>query len=404
VHFREAFRNLGTYRLRSVLTTLGIVIGVSSVIVLVGLGKGMKTGFNNQFSRLSNQITVTTSTGRLSGGPGVRNLTDADVRALDNQADAPNIVSATPVMTGNVNLTQNQVTARATLIGATGDYLALANRSITAGDWFTGSQESARQKVAVLGSQAVRTLWGPTASPAQVIGSRLRVHNTVFKVIGVLGADGQQDNTVIVPFKASRAYLVGNNSDQVNQIIVKATSSTTVNQAVDEINTILDKQHYIKSPDDRDFTVSTLTNLLTNVTRFLAYLTLFTVAVAGISLLVGGIGVANIMLVSVTERTREIGIRKAIGATRGAILKQFLIESIVLSGVGGMIGIALGVGITTAGAAIIPRFQPTFSPPQVSPNAILIAFAVSLLIGMLAGGYPANRAARLRPIEALRHQ
>jgi putative ABC transport system permease protein len=404
MHLREAFQNLRNYRLRSVLTTLGIVIGVSSVIVLVGLGDGLQTGFDKQFSQLSNQITVTRSTERMSSGRSARELTDADVRALSGNLDAPHIASVTPVMTGNVTLTEGQATERASLVGATINYLDLANRSIPSGRWFSSGQLAGQEKAAMVGSQTLALLWGQGAAPEQVLGSRLRINNTVFTVQGVLQSDGQNDNVVIVPFKTSRAYLLGNNGDRVDQIIVKSTSSNTVGQATEEISAILTKQHHITSVADRDFTILTLTNLLTNANRFLSYLTAFTVAIAGISLLVGGIGIANIMLVSVTERTREIGIRKAIGAKRGALLKQFLIESTVLSGAGGVIGVAFGVGITTALATIVPRLQPKFSPPEVSAGAVLIAFGISLMIGIIAGGYPANRAARLHPIDALRYQ
>ena len=402
--FTIALANVRSHRLRTALTTLGIVIGVAAVIVLVGLGDGMQAGFNNQFSRLANQITVTQVSGSPPGGGVARNLTDADVRALENSGQAPDISSVTPSMTGSANLTEGQATERANLIGATNNYLELVDRTIAAGNWFTSSQQHGDQKVAVIGQQAIGLLWGPGTSPDQVVGASLRVHNATFKVVGVLASDGQNDNLVIVPFRTARAYLVGNNNGQVNQILVTSTSSATVNQAANEITAILDKQHYITSPSNRDFNVTTLGNLLSKATQFLTYLTVFTVAIAGISLLVGAIGIANIMLVSVTERTREIGIRKAIGARRSAILKQFLIESTVLSGIGGLIGITIGVGITLGAAAVIPRIAPTFGAPQLSVSAIVIAFAISLLIGVIAGSYPARRAARLHPIDALRYE
>jgi putative ABC transport system permease protein len=190
----------------------------------------------------------------------------------------------------------------------------------------------------------------------------------------------------------------------VNQIILKAGSVGQVPAAVDEATAILSTQHHIRDPAKRDFEVTALQNLLDQANQFLTFLTLFTVAVAAISLIVGGIGVANIMLVAVTERTREIGIRKAIGAPRSAILKQFLFESCVLSGLGGLAGIILGVAVTLAAGAILPGAVPNFPTPELSVGSIFLAFGISLLIGVIAGGYPANRAARLRPIEALRYE
>jgi putative ABC transport system permease protein len=206
-----------------------------------------------------------------------------------------------------------------------------------------------------------------------------------------------------MPLGAARAYLVGGN-DTVTQIIVQAASVPQVPAALAEVNKVLDSRHSIRDPAKRDFNATALQSLLDQANQFLTFLTLFTVAVAAISLIVGGIGVANIMLVSVTERTREIGIRKAIGARSSAILKQFLIESTMLAAMGGVVGIVIGTAITIAASVIIPAVAPDFGAPTVSPWAIVISFGVSLLIGLIAGGFPANRAARLQPIEALRYQ
>ena len=206
-----------------------------------------------------------------------------------------------------------------------------------------------------------------------------------------------------MPLGAARAYLLGG-GDAVNQVIVRATSVGAVNQAEKQITDILSDRHNIRNPDDRDFNILKLQSLLDQSSQVLTFVTLFTAAVAGISLVVGSIGVANIMLVTVTERTREIGIRKAIGARRRAILQQFLIESMMLTGIGGIIGILLGVGLATAAGIILPAVIPDFPAPVVSMGSVILSFSVSLFIGLVAGGYPANRAARLRPIEALRYQ
>jgi putative ABC transport system permease protein len=399
-----SLRSLRSNGLRSALTTFGIIIGVASVIMLVALGNGMKASFDERFSKLANQITVTSATGTVPGGGTARNLTDADVAALRNQRQAPEVASVTPSMTGSVTLTAGQAQERASMLGATENYLGIVDRTITIGSWFTPEQESTDAKDAVIGEQTIELLWGPSANPEQVVGSALRINNTTFTVIGILDPDGQNDNTVIVPFGTSRSYLVGNHAGEVNQLIVKSSSADTVSQATDEVTAILDKQHYIKTPADRDFNVHSFTTLLTQRTQFLTFLTLFIVAIAAISLIVGGIGVANIMLVSVTERTREIGIRKAIGAPKRAILKQFLIEAVVLTGLGGLTGVVLGVALSFGGTLLLPTLVPSFPVPVLTLAPVLISFLVSLVIGLVAGGYPANRAARMRPIQALRFE
>ena len=399
-----SLRSLRGNQLRSALTTFGIVIGVAAVITLVALGNGMKASFDQQFSRLANQVTVTSASGAVPDGGVARNLTDSDVSALRNQAQAPDIASVTPSMTGSVTLTAGQTNDRASMLGATENYLDIVDRTTEAGSWFTSTQESSNAKVAVLGEQAADLLWGPNTDPSKVVGADLRVNNTSFVVAGVLLPDGQNDNSVIVPFGTSRAYLVGNHAGEVNQIVIKSTSADTVNQASDEATAILDKQHYIRIPADRDYNIHNFANLLTQRTQFLTFLRLFIVAIAAISLIVGGIGVANIMLVSVTERTREIGICKAIGAPRRAIMKQFLTEATVLTGLGGFVGVILGIGLCVVGTVVLPAESKTFPAPVLTATPVLVSFAVSLVIGLIAGTYPARRASRMRPIEALRFE
>lgn len=398
-----ALHSLSIHRLRSLLTTVGIVIGVAAVIILVALGEGMKADFNTQFSRLANQILVTPATAAVAGGGAPRKLTDQDVAALQDPGRAPDIASVSPSMTGTVMLTEGQATDRASLVGATVNYLDLLDRTIIAGNWLSPAQVSGNERQAVLGDQVVTLLWGPGANPRQAVGSQIRVNHTTFKVAGVLAADGQSDNVIVVPFGTSRAYLMGGGGE-VSQITVKSTSVDTVAQAADEITNVLDVRHFVKAPADRDFNVRTFTDLLTKSNQFVNFLTMFIVAIAAISLIVGGIGVANIMLVSVTERTREIGIRKAVGAPRRAILRQFLSEAVMLTGLGGLVGVILGVGIAEGGGIILTRMIQSFPQPVITPAPVLIAFGVSLLIGLLAGGYPAHRAARLQPIEALRFE
>jgi putative ABC transport system permease protein len=393
---RLAMRGLRANKLRSGLTTLGIIIGVAAVIVLVALGNGIQRGFTDSFGALATQISV--SAGQ---DDGARDITDADVAALADPVDAPDVASATPVSGGPVTVQLAGGTQYATSVtGTTAGYLDVVDRDLVVGRMFDAAEERGKAKVAVLAPGPVEDLFGGDAGAA--LGSEVRVGRTAFRVIGVAAATGQ-DDVVIMPIGAARSYLLGGD-DEVSTVIVVARAPDAVPAALAQVTTILDDRHGIDDPADRDYEATAQQNLLDQVNQTLSFLTLFTVAVAAISLIVGGIGVANIMLVTVTERTREIGIRKAIGARRRAILQQFLLESTFLAGFGGLVGILIGVGLSTAAALLLPQAIPDFPPPVVDVNSIVVSFVISLLIGLVAGGYPANRAARLRPIEALRYQ
>jgi ABC-type antimicrobial peptide transport system permease subunit len=257
----------------------------------------------------------------------------------------------------------------------------------------------------------VNDLWGSEADPATLIGQPIRVGHNSFEIQGVVASDGQNDNVVMVPLETARAFVIGNDGDKLNIIIAKSTDKSTLEQAKSEIYQVLYNQHHVRQSTDRDFNVTDFTSILEQQRQSIKFMSMFIVAIAAISLFVGGVGVANIMLVSVTERTREIGIRKAIGAPRSAIMRQFLSEAVMLTAMGGAVGVVLGIGMCKLGEWVIPEVWPpdpaslTPTPlPLLSLSPVLIAFGVSLVIGLLAGGYPAYRAARMRPIEALRHQ
>ncbi|WP_028921832.1 ABC transporter permease [Pseudonocardia acaciae] len=405
MNLKEAFiialRGLRVNKLRSALTTVGIVIGVTAVIVLVGLGDGMKAGFNKTFGELATAIIVNKIEGSVPGGGKARDLKNADVTALRDKNRAPAIRAVIPQVSGQHIATRGDVQFRTSVVGSTPEYLSVNNREIILGSMFTEDHDKAAAKVVLLGPNPVANLYGGRAGDA--IGSTLRIGRANFKVIGVVKSDGHDDDIALMPMTTARANLVGG-GDTINGMAIKATSVAAVPDAVKQITEVLSERHNISDPSKRDFHVEALQGQLEEITQFLFFLSLFIVAVAGISLIVGGIGVANIMLVSVTERTREIGIRKAIGAPRLAIMKQFLIESTVLAGIGGLIGVTLGIAITLTAAAIIPKLSEDFGVPEVSAPAIVVAFTVSLCIGLMAGGYPALRAAKLQPIEALRYQ
>ncbi|MGH3697464.1 MAG: ABC transporter permease [Pseudonocardiaceae bacterium] len=398
---RIALRGLRANRLRSVLTMLGIIIGVAAVILLVAIGNGVQASVNEKVQPLANLITVVPSTGNVPGGGAPKDLIDADVTALERQV--PDAAVVLPATIGEA-LTETEGTQfRSRVVGSTERWLEVNNRELEAGSFFDEAQVRSTSRVAVLGSTVATTLFGDL--PA-ALGQTVRLNRQNFKVIGVMEAVGEPgDDLVVMPLSSVRRFVFGG-GDKLNQITVQVAQADAVPAAENEVIATLSDRHRIQDPAKRDFEVQSLRSRLETFQQILRILTLFTASVAAISLVVGGIGVLNIMLVSVTERTREIGIRKAIGATRRAILQQFLIESVVLAGLGGTIGILIGVGLSLLGAQIAPSLGSTFDTfaPRVTIPSILLSFGISLAIGLIAGGYPANRAARLRPVEALRYE
>ncbi|MGH4007254.1 MAG: ABC transporter permease [Pseudonocardiaceae bacterium] len=400
---RIAMRGLRANRLRSALTMLGIIIGVAAVIVLVALGNGLKTSVNAQLEPLANLITIVPAVGNVPGGTPPKDLIDADVAALQDSPLAGQIDAVIPATTGRA-LVEDDFRYRATVVGSTERWLEVNNQDMAAGSFYDEAHVRSTAKVVVLGPSVAAYLFGD--EPAAAVNQTVRINRQTFRVIGVTQSFGEpNDSFAVMPLDTARRYIFGG-GDKVNQIIVQATAAAAVPAVQDEVIRILSERHRIKDAANRDFEVQSLRSRLDSFNQVLRILTLFTAAVAAISLLVGAIGVLNIMLVSVTERTREIGIRKAIGATRRAVLEQFLIESTVLAGLGGVIGVLVGVGLSELGATIAPSLGPTFESfaPAVTISSIVISFGISLAIGLVAGGYPANRAARLRPIEALRYQ
>ncbi|HEY1967212.1 MAG TPA: ABC transporter permease [Pseudonocardia sp.] len=405
---REAFvlalRSMRVARLRTALTTFGIAVGIASVILLTGLGNGMKTGFNNSLSSFATAISIFRAASTQVPGGAVRALREEDAHALADPHKAPNILTVTPMSSGTAVTRYKGNQYNTTVNGAGVNYLKVYNQQLAIGSMFSRAQELGGARVVVLGPAVVNSLFNGNVQAA--MGSNVQIGRLTFTVIGTLRPGGSQisgspDDTAVIPLTAARSLF--GRSDKLTQIAVQATDVKSVPAAIDQIYAVMDQQHFIRTRGHRDYSISATLAQVQKTDSFLTGLTLFTLGIAGIALFVGGLGVANIMLVSVTERTHEIGIRKAIGARRGAILKQFIIESTVLSGVGGVAGVVLGIGATLTGAHFLPRISPEYGTPTVSLLAVLGAFGISLLLGLAAGGLPAMRAARLHPVEALRH-
>ena len=406
-----ALSGLLANRLRSALTMLGILIGVTAVILLVAVGNGESIQINNQIQSLgANVIYVFPSNARGSGGVSQgfgtgQSLTQADVDALNTRQQDPDVVAAIPIAQSGGQITFGNQNYFAPTTGTTPDFPMVRDYQIAEGSFFTQDDVSANHRVVVIGQTVVDNLFGST----DPIGQTIKINRQSFRVIGVFAPKGgtgfgSQDNVVVAPITAVWAYLTGARGKVVSQIVASATSASTVTQAETEITTILLERHQIASASQADFQLQSQQDILNQATSIATTLTVVLGAIAGISLVVGGIGIMNIMLVTVTERTREIGIRKAIGARRSDILVQFLIEAMVLSGLGGALGIAVGALVAHEAPSLPAIASSSFPTPVVSIPSVLLAFFVSVAIGLFFGIYPANRAARLHPIEALRYE
>jgi putative ABC transport system permease protein len=408
---RMAVNGLLANRLRSSLTMLGILIGVTAVILLVAVGNGASVQINNQIQSLgANVIYVYPANAKGSGGISQgfgtgQSLTQADVDALNTRQQDPDVVAAIPIAQSGGQITYGNQNYFAPTTGTTTAFPQVRDYQIAEGSFFTDNDVTARHRVVVLGSTVVANLFG-SSDP---IGQTIKINRQSFRVIGVFASKGgsglgSQDNVVVAPITAVWAYLTGARGKVISQIVASAVSASTVTQAETEITTVLLERHQISDPAQADFQLQSQQDILNQANSIATALTLVLGAIAGISLVVGGIGIMNIMLVTVTERTREIGIRKAIGARRGDILVQFLIEAMVLSGLGGALGIAVGALLAFEAPHVPAISSSGFPTPVVSPPSVALAFIVSVAIGLFFGIYPANRAARLHPIEALRYE
>ncbi|MEP7105329.1 MAG: ABC transporter permease [Chloroflexota bacterium] len=411
----EAIRLAGSgllaNRLRSGLTMLGILIGVSAVILLVAFGNGASIQVQQQVQSLgSNIIYVYPQSARVGGvsqgfGSG-STLTQTDVDALKDQSAAPHIVTAIPVTQAAGNMTWQNQNWQAQTTGSSEDFAQVRSYTISSGAMFTADDVRSDAKVVVVGQTVVDNLF----AGQDPVGQSIKINRQSFRVVGTFAAKGStglgnQDNVAVVPISSAWAYLSGGRGKNISQIIIEAADSGSVAAAQQEATQVLLNRHNIGDPTQADFTTQSQQDILSAFGAVTQTLTLLLGSIAAISLVVGGIGIMNIMLVTVTERTREIGIRKAIGARRGDILLQFLIESMVLSGAGGLLGIVVGAGLSLWVSTItLSGVLSSLPPPVVSGPSVLLAFGVSVGIGLFFGIYPANRAAALHPIEALRYE
>ncbi len=403
---RVATTALTVHKMRSILTMLGIVIGVAAVIALVAVGQGTQAQVLSQFQSLgSNLLTVSTQQnfGFRPGGQveSTAKLTMADVEAIEALADTVSLVA--PVYSTNATVTYSGNTTSTSITGATAAYATVRNQGVSLGRFITDEDNNSMAMVVVLGSTVVDNLFGSTS--VNPVGETIRINRQNYTVIGVLASKGSsggannQDNVVMMPLRTAQLKLGGAGTTTVSTINLQARSSADMSLAQAQVTAILRAKHGLAASAENDFQVRNQEDLITSVSETTGTFTTLLGSIAAISLLVGGIGIMNIMLVSVTERTREVGLRKAVGAKRADILIQFLAEAIVISALGGLVGVALGVG----GAQLVSSLLGS-SQAVVTGQSIALAVAVSLAIGVFFGLYPANRAAALNPIEALRYE
>ncbi len=400
----EALETLNGNKLRSGLTILGIVIGVAAVIAMLAVGSGAQDTITGSISGIGTNLLFVFKGNTQQTIRNPRALTMGDVNALSDPLQAPHIDKAAPVIQKTLTVTFEGQSSSIQISGVTPDDESVRNRKVTEGDFISTENLNGRASVAVIGPQAADKLFGTHTG---IVGESIRIAGQPFRIIGILeskggGSFGSQDNVILVPLTTAKARLISRNLDEVDTIYIQATSSENVAMAQSEIRQILSTRHQIQ-PGAEDFTIYTQQDFLSLASTITGVLTVFLGGIAAISLLVGGIGIMNIMLVSVTERTREIGVRKAIGAHKRDILIQFLVESSLLSLFGGLIGIVFGWLIAFIVGKIASASGTPFTP-TVGLNAILLATIFSTAVGLFFGLYPANRAASLQPVEALRYE
>ena len=403
---RIAFRALKVNRMRSALTMLGIIIGVAAVIAMVGVGAGATARIQQQIQSIGSNLIIVlpgsiSSNGVRLGSGAVASLTQDDAKAI--AAECPSVALTAPAVRGGAQVVNGNNNWATTVQGVTPDYMTIRDYTMLSGQFFTTQDVDAAAKTAVLGETVARNLFGESDPTGQAV----IIKNVPFTVAGVLTPKGQsptgqdQDDVILLPISTATQKVLGANkanAKAVGSLMVQAMSPEAMDQAIQEMQTLLRERHRILPGLEDDFTVRNLTEVFEAQETSAQVMSILLGAIASVSLIVGGIGIMNIMLVSVTERTREIGLRQAVGAKTRDILFQFLVEAVTLSLLGGIVGIVVGL----TASLLISHFADWST--QVSPLSILLAFVFSALVGVFFGYYPARKAAFLDPIEALRYE
>jgi putative ABC transport system permease protein len=400
----EALETLSANKLRSGLTILGIVIGVAAVIAMLAIGEGAQSYITGTISDLGTNLIFIMSGNSRSEVKNIKPLTELDAKAMVDPVQAPDVLVAEPVLSSRLQVTFGAEKKSTSVDGVTPTYIKISNYEYMEGSGITEEHILGQASVAVIGVDVADKLFNRRDG---LTGETIRIQGQPYRIVGVLkpkggGMGGSQDDVVMIPFSTAQARLIRRNSSSVDMVIVQAASADTVVKTTEDVSNILRSRHRTPIGSD-DFQIISQQSAVSMVSSITNVLTIFLGGIAAISLLVGGIGIMNIMLVSVTERTREIGLRKALGARKSDILVQFLVESALLSLFGGIIGIILGWLIAFVVGKVAAASGTAFTP-VVGINAILLATIFSTAVGLFFGIYPANRAASLQPVEALRHE
>ncbi len=400
--FTDAIESLSANKLRTTLTMLGIVIGVASVISMLAIGNGASSSITSSIESMGTNLLYVMANNQ---GTNPQPVTLADADAIIDSGGAPSVVAVAPVVQRSMDVTYAGTSTTTTVMGVTPNYSTVRNTPVESGRFITQTDIDDHATVAVIGADVVDELFG---SSVGVLGQKIRIGSNLYLVVGILdtkGGDsiGSSDNQVIVPLSTAQVRIITRSSahDEVSQISVQVVDAEHVQSAITEVTSILRSRHDIKGDDEEDFNVMSTEAFTEAATSITGIMTVFLGGIAGISLLVGGIGIMNIMLVSVIERTKEIGLRKAVGARDSDIMLQFMVESLIIGLAGGILGVLLGWLISSLIKGVA-TFGSTTLTPEISLGSVIMAVGFSVAVGLVFGIYPANRASKLEPVEALR--